>query len=110
MTQWNEGNHVRIIERPATTGDRKTNRYFEHMAGLTGTIQNIYSTDEIAVKIDLESLSEVAADVHTKSVKRMREKFLSSISEEQKGKLTSEELNFSAHYVLLVKSVDLESV
>lgn len=110
MTQWNEGDLVRVIERPVTTNDRKTNRYFEHMAGLTGTIQNVYSADEIAVKVDLDSLSHVTADVHTQSVKRMREKFLSSISEEQKSKLTSEELNFSAHYVLLVRSIDIESV
>ena len=107
--QWKEGDRARIVERAATVNDRKTNRYFEHMGGLTGTIQNIYNPDEIAIKIDLDSLSKVAADVHSRSVQRMREKFLSSISEEQKSKLTPEELNFTAHYVLLVKGSDLET-
>ena len=43
MSTWKEGDRVRIKTRPVTEEDRKTNRYFDHMAGLVGTVQNIYS-------------------------------------------------------------------
>ena len=38
----------------------------------------------------------------------MREKFIGSVSEEQRKQLTKEELEFNAHYVQLVVSADLE--
>jgi hypothetical protein len=110
MSLLKEGDHVQIVRRPVTAQDRKSGRYFEHMAGLKGIVQNIYGPDEIVVKIEPECLNEIAKDVHEKSVVRMREKFLGSLSEEQKSKLTPEELNFSAHYVLLVRSEDLQKI
>ena len=99
---------MKIVARSVTEEDRKTNVYFDHMAGLTGTVQNIYGGEGIAVKMDVDSLSKVTQDVHKESVKRMRQKFLDNISEEQRKQLTTEELNFDAHYMLLVKSDDLE--
>lgn len=109
MATWKEGDRVKIVERPVTDEDRKKFRYYEHMAGLIGTVQNVYGPDEIAVKIDPESLTEVSAEVHKTSTQRMREKFLRDTSEEQKKQLTPEELNFSAHYMLLVRAEDLVS-
>ena len=108
MPTWKEGERVRVISRPVTDEDRKKNRYFAHMAGLLGTVQNVYGPEEIAIKVDLASLSQVSHDVHRVAVERMRDKFLGSVSEEQKKQLTPEELNFNAHYVLLVQSSDLE--
>lgn len=107
MAKWKEGDKVRIVQREVTPEDRKLNRYFDHMAGLTGIVQNIYSPDEIAIKIDMTTVSNVVTVVHTEAVKRMREKFLKNITEEQKGKLSPEEKNFDAHYVLLVRAEDL---
>lgn len=78
------------------------------MAGLIGTIQNVYADNEIAVKIDLDCLSAVTRKVHKTANDRMREKFISSVGEEQKKSLTTEELNFVANYVLLVRGSDLE--
>lgn len=109
MPDWKEGDRVRIVERPVTEEDRKKNRYYEHMAGLVGTVQNVYGPDEIAVKIDLDSLTAIAAEVHQTSTQRMREKFFKDTSEEQKKQLTPEELNFVPHYVLLVRAEDLVS-
>lgn len=108
MPNWKEGQRVQIVERAVTEEDRKANRYYSHMSGLKGTIQNIYSNEEIAVKIDPEFMSKVTTDVHTTSIKRMRQKFLDNISDEQKKTLTSEELNFGANYVLLVRGTDIE--
>jgi hypothetical protein len=108
MTKFKEGDRVKIVSRPVTEEDRKNNAYFDHMAGLTGTVQNIYGEDGIAVKADIDSLSKVTQDVHKESIKRMREKFLQNISDEQRKQLTPEELNFDAHYMMLVNSADLE--
>jgi hypothetical protein len=110
MPKVKEGDRVRVVTRDVTEEDRKKNRYFDHMAGLTGTVQNVYGGDEIAIKVDIDSLSAITGDVHTQAVKRMREKFLNSVSEEQRKQLTPEELNFNAHYVLLVREDDLEKV
>jgi len=99
---------VRIVKRAVGEDDRKENRYFEHMAGLVGTVQNIYSDNEIAVKIDPEFMTKITADVQKEATLRMREKFLGNISEEQKKQLSKEELEFDAHYVQLVRSGDLE--
>lgn len=108
MPTWKEGDRVRVVSRPVTDEDRKKNRYFAHMGGLLGTVQNVYGPTEVAIKVDLASLSKVSFDVHRVAVERMREKFLGSVSEEQKKQLTADELNFNAHYVLLVQGTDLE--
>lgn len=99
---------MRVISRDATDEDKKTNRYFNHMAGLVGTVQNIYNDNEIAIKIDPEFMTKVTAEVQREATLRMREKFSNNISEEQRKQLSKEELEFDAHYVQLVQSADLE--
>jgi len=108
MSKWKEGDRVRIVTRPVDEDDRKSSRYYDHMAGLVGTVQNIYSDAEIAVKIDPEFMTKITGEVQKEATLRMREKFLSNISEEQKKQLTKEELEFEAHYVQLVQARDLE--
>lgn len=107
MSRFKEGDKVRVVTRKPTDADRKANRYFEHMAGLSGDVENVYP-EEIAVRIDLNSLSNVTRDVHTTATRRMREKFLSNVGDEQRKSLTKEELEFTPNYVLLVSEKDLE--
>jgi hypothetical protein len=108
MSKWKAGERVRVVSRAVTEEDRKKNRYFEHMAGLTGTIQQVYNESEVALQVEPESLTKISGDVHRTATQRMREKFLSQIGEEQKKQFTKEELDFDAHYVLLVQANDLE--
>jgi len=108
MSKWKEGDHVRVVSRPVTEEDRKKNRYFDHMSGLTGIVQNVYSEGEIGVRVDPESMSPVTRVVHKTATERMRKKFLDDAPEVVKKSLTPEELEFDAHYVLLVQSSDLE--
>jgi len=110
MPKWKEGDLVRVIAREVTEEDRKKNRYFEHMAGLSGTVQNVYSDAEIAVRIDPASMSKITKDVHTTATERMKDKFLDGLPQEQRRNLTELELDFKAQYVLLVQSSDLEQV
>lgn len=108
MPTWKEGDRVRVITRPVLAEDRRSNRYYEHLAGIEGTVQNVYGPEDIAVKADIPTTSEVAQTVHKEAVRRLREKFLANVSEEAKNKLSKEELNFDAHYMILVRSEDLE--
>jgi len=107
MAQWKEGDLVQVISREVTEEDRKKNRYFEHMAGLKGTVQNVYNDAEIAVRVDPTSMSKVTHDVHTRSTQRMKDKFLDGLPQEQRRNLTEGELDFKAQYVVLVQSTDL---
>jgi len=110
MASLKEGDKVKIKKRPVTEEDRKKGQYYEHMAGLTGVVANVYEKNELAVRIDIPSLSSTTQKVHKEATKRMREKFLNAISEEQKKQLTAEEMNFDANYVLLLQAADLEKV
>jgi hypothetical protein len=107
MAALKEGDSVRIVTREVSDEDRKKNRYFSHMAGMEGTVQNLYD-EEVAVRVNIASLSSVTKDVHQQATLRMRERFVSNISEEQKKALTKEELDFDVHYVLLVNKNDIE--
>lgn len=107
MAKWKPGDRVKVVERKATKEDMQTNSYYSHFANLTGTVTNFYNKDEVAVKIDSETFPPTLAEVHKEAVKRMRAKFLDSLSEEQRRKLSKEERSFEANYVLLLHSDDL---
>jgi hypothetical protein len=108
MAKWKSGDRVRIVTRAVTKEDRATNSYYEHLAGLAGTVTQAYNRDEIAVKIDPDAFTPAIAQAHKEAVKRMRLKFIGGLSEEQKRKLSKEEKQFDANYVLLLHSDDLE--
>jgi len=108
MPTFKPGDRVRVVTRPVTQEDRTKNRYFDHMAGLVGTVQQVYSDTEVAIEVEPDSMTKVSLDVQKTATVRMRDKFLSQISEEQKKQFTKEELDFDAHYVVLVDNKDLE--
>lgn len=110
MSKLKNGDAVRIVSRPVLAEDRRTNRYFEHMAGLTGTIANIYGPEEVAVQIDKTSITATSKAVHDEAVRRLRAKFIANASEEAKSKFEKHELEFDAHYMLLARSEDLELI
>ncbi len=110
MAKWKEGDQVQVVARDVTEEDRKKNRYFEHMAGVSGTVQSVYSDSEVAVRVSTESMSKITLDVHTKATQRMKDKFLEGLPQEQRRNLTEEELDFKAQYVLLVQSEDLVAI
>ena len=109
MNSWKEGDRVRVVTRPVTEEDRKKNRYFDHMSGLVGIVQNVYSQTEVGVRVDPASMSKITKDVHKTATERMRKKFLDDAPEAVKKSLSPEELEFNANYVLLVDSGDLET-
>jgi|CXWL01.1.fsa_nt_gi hypothetical protein len=109
MAKWKEGDKVKIVDRPVTEEDRKSNAYFSHMAGVTGVVQYIYKEGLISILVDPASLPKISSEVHKTASVRMRTKFIESIGEEQRKTLTSEELNFPVNFNLLVAGDDLIS-
>ena len=105
-----EGARVRVISRPVTDEDRKSQRYYEHMAGLVGTVENVYGDDDVAVRVDEETLPEATRVVHLEAGRRLRERFQHEVSEEAKSGLTPEELNFRPTFVILARQRDLEPI
>lgn len=110
MAKVKEGDRVKIVTREVTDSDRKSGRFFSHMCGLTGKVENVYEDGTAAVQIDESSLSDVGREVHKMSILRMREKFFGQIGEEAKKLMTKEELEFGAHYMHLVDFEDLEKI
>lgn len=108
MAKVKEGDRVRVVTRELTDQDKKVYSFFEHMQGMRGVVENVYSTDEVAVKVDLDCLPKVPSDVHKAATKGMRDRFMENVSEEARKQLTKEELEFVPHYMILVRSDDLE--
>jgi hypothetical protein len=98
------GDRVRVVTREVTEEDRKTSRYYPHMAGLSGMVQNVYDDQTVGVQVDLPTVNEVTRKVHATAAERMRSK----ITDEQKKLYTKEEAEFIPNYVLLVQESDLE--
>ena len=103
MAKWKVGDRVQVVTRDVTDEDRKKSRYFEHMAGVIGEVQSVYSDSEVAIRVERSSMNKITADVHAKATERMKDKFLDGLPQEQRRNLTEEELDFKAQYVLLVQ-------
>ena len=41
MSTWKDGDRVKIVNRPVVDEDRRKGQYYDHMADLTGTVQNV---------------------------------------------------------------------
>jgi hypothetical protein len=108
MAKWKMGDRVKIASRQTVGDDHLAGTYYGHYAGLAGTITSEFDDGEFAVKVDPDSFSPLMADVHKDAVKRMRAKFLDSLSEEQRRRLSPEEKRFEANYMVIVKGKDLE--
>lgn len=99
-----------MVVRPVTEDDRKSQKYFAHMGGMTGTVENVYADDLLAVRVDEASLTAANTRVHNDSCERIRQKFLLQTPEEVKKLMTKDELNFRAHFMQLIRSSDLEKI
>lgn len=108
MANWKAGDRVRVVTRDQTTKDAKENTYFPHLAGLEGTVAKVYSPEEVCVVIDRETLPEDNATRHAEIETRLQEKWLDSISQDARGKLSAEEQQFNLNYTVLINGADLE--
>lgn len=108
MTAFKTGDRVRVITREQTSKDVKENTYFPHLAGLTGVVAKAYTPEEVCVTVDRESLPDKNSERHAQIETSMQEKWLDSISQDARGKLTDREKEFHLHYTIIMNSADLE--
>lgn len=98
---------VRIKARETTAEEAKNGRYAPYLANATGTVLKVYSTNEIAVNLDPDSLHPDIIERHKKQQQAMHQKWLDSLSEEARSRLTPEEKAFHLNYVVLLMESDL---
>lgn len=110
MATIKDGDRVEVVNRDLTSQDAKVHAFFGHLFGLRGTVQSVYSPEEIAIKVDLDSLSDQARMVHMEATKRMRTKFIENTGEEARKPFSKEELDFTPNFVILVRETDLVKI
>jgi len=110
MANFKEGDRVQIIARAQTNDDIKERTYYPYMGGLRGIIYRLYNDGRAAVQVDLDSLPEAVQSRHTEAQERMKNRWIESLSEEARARLTPEEREFHLNYVLLVRVEDLQPV
>ncbi len=108
MANFKEGDRVRIVSREQTSEDIKERAYYPYMGGLRGTIYRLYDDGRAAVQVELDSLPETVLTRHTEAQERMKNRWIESLSEEARSRLTPEEREFHLNYVLLVRLEDLQ--
>lgn len=108
MSNFKDGDRVRVVGREQSEEDAKTQMYFPFYAGLIGTVQKAYGKGEVAVEIDQESLTKEIRKRHEDVRDQMKTKWLEGLSEEGRAKLTDREKDFNLRYVILVAMSDLE--
>ncbi len=105
--KYSEGDRIQIVTRKALADDVKSGLYYEHFGGLQGTVQKLYESGEVAIEVENEALDEVVSARHTEIQNAMKDKWLNSLSEEAKGRLTDQERDFQLRYTVLVHEKDL---
>jgi len=107
--RFKEGDHVKIIEREATSADAKSGTFYPYFRGLAGTVDRIYDK-EICVKVDPETLPEDVLKRHLEVQESIRRKWLNGLSNEARNRLTPGEKRFELAYTILIQSSDLEKI
>jgi siderophore synthetase component len=108
MANLKSGDRVKISSREVTAQDAKTGLFFNHFRGLTGTVQKVYKSGEVAVEVEMEALPRDIWKRHMETRDQMRQKWLDSLADDVRRKLTPEQKTFELRYVALVAAQDLE--
>ncbi len=106
-TPYKEGDRVQIADRPATADDVKSGLFYDYFRGMTGTIQKIYATEEVAVELEPDSMDEAVARRHADVQEQMKTRWMDNLSEEARNRLEPAEKNFQLRYSVLVTLKDL---
>ena len=109
MSKFTSGNIVTIASREQTAADIKSGLYYNHYAGLTGTVLKVYA-EEASVLVDRETLPQELRKRHEDNEKAMKQKWLDGLSDEARNRLTGPEKQFGLNYAILVALTDRKSV
>jgi len=106
MSTFQPGDTVVVASRPQTSADIASHLYYPHYAGLNGTILKVYG-EEAAVLVNRTSLPDPILTRHEKNEKHQRQRWLDSLSDEARNKLSAAEKQFALNYAILVSVKDL---
>jgi hypothetical protein len=106
MSTFQPGDTVVVASRPQTSADIASHLYYPHYAGLSGTILKVYG-EEAAVLVDRSSLPSPILTRHEQNEKHQRQRWLDSLSDEARNKLSASEKQFALNYAILVSVKDL---
>ncbi len=106
MATYQPKDRVVVASRPRTTADMTSNLYFPHYGGLTGTVLKVYG-EEAAVLVDRSSLPGPILSRHEDNEKQQRQRWLDSLSDEARNKLSAADKQFALNYAILVHVSDL---
>jgi hypothetical protein len=103
-----EGDRIQVTDREPVAADIKSQLFYQHYRSVTGTIAKVYADGTAAVNVDPASLSKDIATRHTSTSDNLRQKWLDSLSEEARNKLSGADKNFSLRYTILIAQSDLQ--
>ncbi len=107
-TSIKEGDLVTFADREANAEDAKSQLFYDFYRGLTGKVSKVYPTDEVAVEVDQDSLPAEVSQRHREMQEAEMKKWLDSLSDEGRNRLTDKEKDFKLRYSLLVGAKDLK--
>lgn len=102
-----EGERIEIIVRDQSPEDIKNRSYYNFWGGLTGEIYRIYSDGKAAIQVDNDALPDVVLKRHIDAQDRMKKRWIDSLSDEARNRLSPEEKQFKLKYMILVDLGDL---
>lgn len=107
MAELTKGIQISIRERAVTADDTRTGLYYQYFGGLTGKVDREYDDGSVCIEVDLESLTEAARKRHLDIQEAERKKWLNSLSDEMRNRLTAEQKQLKINYKILVHKNDI---
>ena len=101
------GDRVEIVTRDLTSDDAKTGLYYEYFGGLVGTIDRVYDDGSVCLDVDIDSLSEDTRKRHLDMQETERKRWLESLSDEMRNRLTADQKQLKISYKILVSKNDI---
>jgi ribosomal protein S17 len=107
QTEFKIGDRVRVIEREPGTPDPKSLTYYPFYQNLVGSVIKCYDDNTVTVEIDRKKLPNDILERHELCEVGMKEKWLDSMSEDDREKMSEKHKRFKLRYTLLLPTKDL---
>jgi hypothetical protein len=96
------GELVRIADAQPGTPDPKGLVYYEYFRGLAGNVVKAYPDGSVAIAVNRKTLPAEIRTRHEASEIFHRDKWIASLSEEDRNRLTERDKKFKLRYTILV--------
>lgn len=108
MAAFKRGDRVVVIDRSVTAADRKSGLYYNHFRGVHGVVDQVYEEEgEVCVEVDQDTLPPEFARRHAAIQEQARQRWLNSLSDQERRSLPEEQQDLRLKYTILVSPDDL---